>query len=52
MKIDFTNCPINPLKMYGGMNGNKIGIIYNNENYMLKFPPIPKKHKKIGRAHV
>lgn len=45
MKIDFTNCPINPLKMYGGMNGNKIGIIYNNENYMLKFPPVPKKHK-------
>lgn len=45
MKIDFTNCPVNPLKMYGGMNGNKIGIIYNNENYMLKFPPIPKKYK-------
>lgn len=26
MKIDFTNCPVNPLKMYGGMNGNKIEL--------------------------
>lgn len=36
--IDFTNCPIDTLKMYGRANGNKIGIIYNNEHYLLKFP--------------
>lgn len=38
--IDFTNCSINKFKYYGGKNGGKICIIYNNENYMLKFPPI------------
>lgn len=25
--------------MYGGANGNKIGIVYQGEHYMLKFPP-------------
>lgn len=34
--IDFTNCNINKFKYYGG----KICIIYNKENYMLKFPSI------------
>ena len=28
---------------YGGKNGGKICIIYNNENYMLKFPSISEK---------
>ena len=41
MEIDFTGLKINPLKMYGGANGNKIGIIYGDETYMLKFPPKP-----------
>lgn len=35
--IDFSNCKHN-LNTYGGANGSKIGIIYNNKNYMLKFP--------------
>ena len=35
--IDFSDCKRN-LNTYGGANGNKIGIIYNGENYMLKFP--------------
>ena len=38
--IDFTDCKINNYKYYGGKNGGKICIIYNNENYMLKFPCI------------
>ncbi len=37
---DFTNCKINNFKYYGGKNGGKICIIYNNEDYMLKFPSI------------
>lgn len=36
--IDFTNCEINNFKYYGGKNGGKICVIYNNEDYMLKFP--------------
>ena len=38
--IDFTNCAINKFKYYGGKNGGKICIVYNNEDYMLKFPSI------------
>lgn len=39
MEIDFTKLKVDPLKMYGGANGNKIGILYQKETYMLKFPP-------------
>lgn len=35
--IDFSLCKRN-MRTYGGANGSKIGIIYNDENYMLKFP--------------
>lgn len=38
--VDFTNCKINNYKYYGGKNGGKICVIYNNEDYMLKFPSI------------
>lgn len=38
--IDFTRCPINKFKYYGGKNGGKICITYNGEDYMLKFPAI------------
>lgn len=41
MEIDFTKLEVNPLRMYGGANGNKIGILYQGETYMLKFPPKP-----------
>lgn len=41
--IDFTNCKINKYKYYGGRNGGKICIIYNGEEYMLKFPAINQK---------
>ena len=42
--IDFTKCKVNIYKTYGGANGSKIGIIYNGENYMLKFPPVANKN--------
>ena len=35
--IDFSKCPISQ-RVYGGAAGRKLGIIYNNEYYMLKFP--------------
>lgn len=46
--IDFTNCKENPLKTYSGANGNKRAIIYNDEQYMLKFPPKPSKTNLIS----
>lgn len=38
--IDFTNCEINKFKYYGGKNCSKICIVYNNQDYMLKFPSL------------
>lgn len=43
--IDFTNSEIIPTYLYRGANGKKIGIIYNNEIYMLKFPSIAKNNE-------
>ena len=37
----FTGSKVNPIKGYGGANGNKINVMYNNVEYMLKFPPTP-----------
>ena len=31
---------VNKFRYYGGKNGGKICIIYNNEDYMLKFPAL------------
>ena len=38
--IDFTNCQKNKFNYYGGKNGGKICIVYDGQNYMLKFPSI------------
>jgi len=38
-KIDFTNCERVIGKAYNGANGKKIAIMYNGEQYMIKFPP-------------
>ncbi|MCI1965133.1 HipA domain-containing protein [Robinsoniella peoriensis] len=46
--IDFTNCPVNKFKGYGGANGNKINIMYEGQSYMLKFPPVPNKSKVMS----
>jgi len=48
MDINFTNERINKFKMYGGRNGNKVGIIYQNETYMLKFPPKPTRNLSLS----
>ncbi len=45
--IDFTNLP-KKNKAYAGANGNKIAVIYQNETYMLKFPPHPTKNKEMS----
>lgn len=42
--IDFTNAEIVPTYLYRGANGKKIGIIYNKEIYMLKFPSTAKNN--------
>ena len=35
--LDFTNLPIKK-KAYGGANGSKISVVYNDDLYMLKLP--------------
>lgn len=45
--IDFTNCEVNNFKYYGGKNGGKICIVYNGEDYMLKFPA-NKEEKEVN----
>lgn len=42
--IDFSNCTVNPLKWFGGANGNKISINYQGIDYMLKFESHPHQH--------
>ena len=46
--IDFTNCPVNRFRAYGGANGNKINISYESSSYMLKFPPRPSRNKEMS----
>lgn len=35
--IDFNDIELNE-RVYGGMSGHKLGIVWNNENYLLKLP--------------
>lgn len=49
--IDFTNCEINNFKYYGGKNGGKICVKYNNEDYMLKFPVINEGIEEHGYSN-
>ena len=46
--IDFTSCPVNRFRAYGGANGNKINITYEGHSYMLKFPPRPSRNKEMS----
>lgn len=48
--IDFTDLPKRN-KAYAGANGNKISVIYKDEQYMLKFPLIPKKNKDMSYSN-
>jgi hypothetical protein len=49
--FDFTNIKINPHRMYGGKNGNKICIQINGINYMLKLPPKPKRNPELSYTY-
>ena len=45
--IDFTDM-IHRNKSYGGANGSKISVVYKNDLYMLKFPPLPTVNKDMS----
>lgn len=45
--IDFNECQENN-KAYGGMAGSKLGIIYQGEDWILKFPKPTKRMKETG----
>lgn len=45
--IDFTGMPTRK-KAYAGANGGKIAIIYQGEQYMLKFPPHPSRNREMS----
>lgn len=45
--IDFTNLPTKN-KTYTGANGSKICVVYEGEQYMLKFPTPPSRNKRIS----
>ncbi len=45
--IDFSNLPVRN-KTYAGANGSKISVLYNGEQYMLKFPPTPSINKDMS----
>ncbi|MCM1121549.1 MAG: HipA domain-containing protein [Eubacterium sp.] len=48
--IDFTGLP-KKNKTYAGANGSKICVIYEGEQYMLKFPPVPTKNKEMSYSN-
>ena len=48
--IDFTSLPKRK-KGYAGANGNKISVVYNDEIYMLKFPPAATRNKEMSYAN-
>ncbi|WP_329886583.1 HipA domain-containing protein [Pseudoramibacter sp. HA2172] len=45
--IDFTNLKQRK-KTYAGANGNKISVIYEGEQYMLKFPAYARRNKDMS----
>lgn len=45
--IDFTNLPTRK-KAYGGANGSKLSVIYDNELYMLKLPMHAQKNPNLS----
>ena len=47
---DFTNLPKRN-KLYAGANGSKISVIYEEQQYMLKFPPIHSKNKEMSYSN-
>lgn len=45
--MDFTKLP-RKRKAYAGANGSKIAVVYDGEQYMLKFPPQPSRNKALS----
>lgn len=45
--IDFTNLP-HKQKCYAGANGGKLSVVYNGEQYMVKFPPKPRRNRDMS----
>lgn len=48
--MDFTDLKKRK-KIYAGANGNKISVIYEGEQYMLKFPPQAKLNKGMSYSN-
>lgn len=48
--IDFTDLPRRN-KTYAGANGNKIAVVYDGAQYMLKFPAPPKINREMRYAN-
>lgn len=48
--IDFTNLPTSN-KLYAGANGAKRAVIYQGEQYMLKFPAAPSKIRDSSHSN-
>lgn len=48
--IDFTNM-FRKNKTFNGASGNKLSVIYNDEQYMLKFSPLAKKNKNMSYSN-
>lgn len=48
--IDFTKLQKRN-KAYAGANGSKLSVIYNDMQYMLKFPPLPSKNKGMSYSN-
>ena len=48
--INFTDLPKRK-KAYSGANGSKISVVYNGEQYMLKFPPHATKNKDMSYSN-
>lgn len=48
--IDFTGLQKRN-KTYTGASGSKISVIYEGQQYMLKFPPAPTKNKRMSYSN-
>lgn len=49
--IDFSDFEVNHFRGYGGNNGNKLALIINGENYMVKFPPKAKNNENMNYSN-
>ena len=48
--MDFTKLPTKR-KAYGGANGSKLSIVYNNETYMVKLPSHAPRNQNLSYAN-